>query len=106
MFFLASIRFAPIFRSKDSLYTVTTDTPSVRECFLHSRTQKVADHLSERLIVLGLQVLRDVAQNVAFAAVILDKDRSKKQFFSAKVDRDFLADIPDTISIYLSSVLI
>jgi hypothetical protein len=54
------------------------DSPSPGKRFLHSGTQKIADHLSERLIFFGVQVLRDVTQNVAFAVVILDKDWAKE----------------------------
>jgi hypothetical protein len=61
---------------------------------LHSGAQKIADHLSERLIFVGAQVLRDVTQNVAFAVVILDKDRVEEQVFPGIDDRDFIVGIP------------
>jgi hypothetical protein len=64
------------------------------ECFLHSRTQKPADHLCERLIFVRRQVLRDVAQNVSFAGSILDVYRAKEQVILAMLDRDVVVDIP------------
>jgi hypothetical protein len=71
------------------------------ECFLHSRTQQLAEHLCERLIFVRRQVLRDVAQNVSFAGIILDKYRAKKQVIHAMLDRDVVGGIPpNTTSIY------
>ena len=61
---------------------------------MHSGAEKFADHVSEQLIFVGQQVLRDVTQNVAFAAVILDKDRAKEQVFPGVDDRDFVVGIP------------
>jgi hypothetical protein len=52
---------------------VTTDTPSVRECFLHSRTQKVADHLSERLILRVAGTLSRTDKGLSFVAQELSR---------------------------------
>jgi hypothetical protein len=42
----------------------------------------------------SLQVLRDVAQNVAFAGSILDVYRAKEQVILALLERDVVVDIP------------
>ena len=61
---------------------------------MHSNAQKIADHLSERLIFGDMHVLRDVTQNVAFAVIILDKNRAKEQVFPGIDGRDFVMGIP------------